>query len=77
MAEPLLLRPWEIANLTDRQIRVMVAAQTRVTESVKGGDGPKADEPYVPPIDLGPGEFVTPERAAEFMTAVDREILQS
>lgn len=73
MAEPFLLRPWEIGRLTDYQIRVMIEGQRRATESVKGGDKPDP-EPYVPPVDLGAGEFVDRVKAREFMAMVERDV---
>lgn len=36
MAEPFLLRPWEIERLTDTQIRIMIEGQSRMIESSSG-----------------------------------------
>lgn len=73
MAEPFLLRPWEIADLTDKQIRMMIAGQKKATDAIRGDDGPKAfDEPEGERItDKG---FVTEAEAKAFFADVDREI---
>jgi hypothetical protein len=76
MAEPFLLRPWEIGELTDKQIRLMIAGQNKATESVGGKDGPKAmDE--VPETKIGDKEFVTETEAKAFMKSVDETIYGS
>jgi len=74
MAEPFLLRPWEIARLTDRQIRLMIDGQRKVTESVKSSDKPESmDEPEETPI-IGDGAFVSPSEAKAFMKDVESKI---
>lgn len=51
----------------------MVEAQARATDGARGGES-RVPEPYVEPIDLGPGEFVDPVKAAEFLAVVDEEV---
>lgn len=78
MAEPFLLRPWEIGELTDGQIRMMIAGQKRVTESIAKQTGRSVPENDVDddndsPVSGGSGS-VTESEAAEFFKSVDRII---
>jgi hypothetical protein len=76
MCEPFLLRPHEIGDLTDRQIKLMIAGQQKQTDAARGDTGPKAmDE--VPETKIGDKEFVTAAEAKAFMTAVDETIYGS
>ncbi len=72
MAEPFLLRPWELLNLTDYQIKVMIAGQKRMTDTVSDG---KADSPpEVEGTHLGDGDFVDKDAAAAFMRDVSKQV---
>lgn len=43
MLEPLNLRPWEIAELTDEQLLIPLAAAARRRREIEGGPGPAFD----------------------------------
>lgn len=74
MAEPFLLRPCEIGQLTDYQIKVMIDAQVRMINSAKGDEqvNEQKEETKQPEPKVGDGAFVTPDEAAKFFEDLER-----
>lgn len=64
MAEPFLLKPWEIGRLTKKQIDLMIKGQNRVVNPDK--DDQSAAEPKA--------EFVSPEFAKKHLEGVSATI---